>query len=81
MSATAGLLRPEPASSDDADGDALLLDAGTVARLLSLSRATVWRLRDAGKLPEPVRIGGCVRWRRSDLDAWISAGCPARLQR
>jgi excisionase family DNA binding protein len=78
MSATAALLTPGTASSDDANGGALLLDAGTVARLLSVSRATVWRMRDAGKLPQPVRLGGAVRWRRADIDAWVRAGCPSR---
>ena len=27
-------------------------------------------------MPAPVFIGGMARWRRGDLDAWVSAGCP-----
>jgi len=67
----------------------LLLDAKDVARLLSVSVRTVWTLRDMGRLPAPVRIGRCVRWRRQDIEKWVERGCPdlaepdrlARLQR
>ena len=53
-----------------------LLTVGDVARLLAVSPRTVIRLRAAGRLPEPVRLGRSVRWRRDDLEDWIGAGCP-----
>jgi excisionase family DNA binding protein len=53
-----------------------LLDVRAVARLLDCSWRHVYRLADAGKMPGPVRLGTAVRWRRSDLVAWIDAGCP-----
>ena len=34
------------------------------------------RLRDAGHMPRPVRLGALVRWRRDILDQWIASGCP-----
>ncbi len=53
-----------------------LLDVGMLAERLQVSPRTIWRLRDGGKIPLPVKIAGCVRWRESDITAWIAAGCP-----
>ena len=53
-----------------------LLTAPQIAELLQLSTRTVWRLRSAGKLPNPVEIGGSVRWNRDEIQRWITAGCP-----
>ena len=42
--------------------------------LIGLSLATLWRLRRRGDLPEPIRLSpGCVGWRSSDIEAWLSA--------
>jgi excisionase family DNA binding protein len=56
---------------------AALLDVRTVAAMLGCSPRHVYRLADAGRMPAPVRVGALVRWRRSDLDSWLAAGCPA----
>lgn len=56
----------------------LLLSARDVARLLSVSVATVWRLESAGKVPKSIKVGGSTRWRYADIAAWIDAGCPGR---
>jgi excisionase family DNA binding protein len=53
-----------------------LLTVGQVAALLSVGQRTVWRFRDSGRIPAPIALGGSVRWRRADLEQWISAGCP-----
>lgn len=58
--------------------DSPVLDVRAVALLLGCSARHVFRLSGEGKMPPPVRIGRLIRWRRSDLDAWISSGCPAR---
>lgn len=47
--------------------DAVLVSVADVCRLLTLSRASVWRLMDRGELPF-VRIGGARRIRRADVD-------------
>ncbi len=52
-----------------------LLSADSVAEALGVSKRQVWRLRSAGRLPEPVRIGRCVRWRAADLAEWVRDGC------
>ncbi len=56
--------------------DGFLLSAEKLAKKLDISVRTLWRLRAAGKLPAPVRLGGSVRWRPADIEAWLAAGCP-----
>lgn len=53
---------------DDSDR---LLDVDAVADLLGISRQTVymWRTRGAG--PRGIKVGGRVRYRRSEVDKWI----------
>jgi len=53
-----------------------LITALEFSRLLQVSTRTLWRLRSAGKLPEPVRLGGLVRWRLAEVKKWIAEGCP-----
>lgn len=55
--------------------ESALIDVKAVAQLLDCSPRHVWRLADAGKMPEPVRVGALVRWRRADIERWIADGC------
>ena len=56
----------------------ILIDAAELARLLSVSKPTIWRLRDDGKLPPAIGLTSqCIRWRRDGVLDWINAGCPA----
>lgn len=59
----------------------LLITAEEFAELMQVSVRSVWRLRSAGEIPEPVRIGGTIRWRREEVLQWIAAGCPPRPSR
>ncbi len=54
------------------EGGILTIDQA--AAYLSIPKATLytWRTRRAGFGPRAVKIGGCLRYRRSDLDAWIA---------
>lgn len=36
------------------------------------------RMVDAGLTPAPIKLGGSVLMRRSDLDKWIALRCPDR---
>ena len=54
----------------------LLLSAQNLAKRLAISVRTLWRLRTSGKMPKPVKLGGTVRWRAEEIDAWVQAGCP-----
>jgi len=55
----------------EASVDSLLIDVGQVAAMLAVSTSTVWRLRDQGLLPIPIRIGALVRWRLGEIEAFI----------
>ena len=57
-------------------GMSLLLSAEQLARLLQVSKRTLWRLRSAGRLPEPLVLGCSVRWRAAEIESWVLAGCP-----
>jgi predicted DNA-binding transcriptional regulator AlpA len=52
-----------------------MLDVGQAAAYVGLSKATLytWRTRRPGFGPRAVKAGGALRYRRSDLDAWIDA--------
>lgn len=51
-----------------------ILTIDQAAAYLAIPQATLytWRTRRAGFGPPAVKIGGCLRYRRSDLDAWIA---------
>ncbi|MFC1635066.1 helix-turn-helix transcriptional regulator [Planctomycetota bacterium] len=55
-----------------------LLTAKAVAEMLSLSKRQIFRLNSCGKLPQPLRIGGSVRWVESTIANWLAAGAPDR---
>jgi excisionase family DNA binding protein len=57
-----------------------LLDVRAVARLLDCSVRHVYRLADGGRMPPPLKLGALVRWRRSDIEQWLTAGAPRRPQ-
>lgn len=56
----------------------LVVDARRLARLLCAGVRTVRTWDAAGKLPAPIRIGGRVVWRVSEIRAWLKAGAPDR---
>jgi predicted DNA-binding transcriptional regulator AlpA len=58
------------------ESDALLISAEKLAQILDISVRTLWRMRAAGKIPPPIRLGGSVRWRAQEVRAWIEKGCP-----
>lgn len=64
------------ASTVVASDSPVLLDVRRVAALLGCSSRHIWMMRDAGKMPSPVRMGALVRWRREDLDRWVRDGLP-----
>ena len=53
-----------------------LLDVHAVTVLLGgCSVRHVYRLADSGRMPRPMKLGALIRWRRAELEAWISGGC------
>ena len=58
-----------------------MMTAHDVGEVLSLSKRQVFRMRSSGLICAPVRVGlGAVRWRRDDIEKWISMGCPGRQE-
>lgn len=68
---------PMNQSSPDSENENLLITAKQVADLLQISPRSVWRMRSAGSMPTPIRLGAAVRWRRDQIEAWIRDGCPS----
>jgi prophage regulatory protein len=59
---------------DQCEGRALI-NAVQLAKLLSISERTLYRLKAGGHLPPTVNLGGSVRWRVTDIRRWIDGGC------
>jgi predicted DNA-binding transcriptional regulator AlpA len=57
--------------------ESLLISAAKVGSLLDVHERTVWRMRSAGEIPPPIKVGPRkVRWRRAEILNWIEQGCP-----
>ena len=67
---------PTAAEYGQSTTESVLLAVDDVAALLAASPRIIRRMADAGQMPSPVRLNSLVRWRRSDIDDWLAAGCP-----
>jgi prophage regulatory protein len=55
------------------DGQDRLLRMQEVTKLVSISRATIYRYLNEGSFPAPIRIGARrVAWRASDINTWFA---------
>lgn len=54
----------------------LLITAAELADMMRISLRSLWRMRSVGQLPQPIRLGGTVRWRLAEVKEWIDLGCP-----
>lgn len=54
-----------------------LLNVREVAEILHCSSRHVFRLSENEKMPQPIKLGALVRWRRDEIEAWIADGCPS----
>jgi excisionase family DNA binding protein len=61
-------------TTTDSKTEGAILTIDQAAAYLSIPKATLytWRTRRAGFGPRAVKLGGCLRYRRSDLDAWVA---------
>jgi prophage regulatory protein len=67
-------------SNESKNNQPFLCSAAMLAMRLGVSTRHVWRMNAENKMPAPVRLGGCVRWRTEEVEAWIKAGAPSRLE-
>jgi len=56
-----------------------LIGVRDVSELLDCSDRHVWKLSYSARLPTPVRVGRAVKWRLSDIERYIVAGCDMRM--
>ena len=69
------------ASGTRATASPVMLDIEAFAGLLGVSTRHLRRMVDAGKAPQPVRLGACVRWHRHTVEAWLADGCPSNCRK
>ena len=51
--------------------ESLLLSVTEMCRLLGISRATLIRMDNAGKLPGKIKLGGSIKYHRETIEAWL----------
>jgi predicted DNA-binding transcriptional regulator AlpA len=57
-----------------APADLQLLSVSDVLALLGVTRTTLFVMRRNGQFPRPVHVGAQLRWRVSDVRAWMDKG-------
>jgi len=72
--------RPTSNKSATPDSDRLLVGISALARMLDMSTRTIRRKHSAGQIPRPLKISGSIRWRISEINRWVDAGCPDRAR-
>ena len=56
-----------------------LLRRRQVEEITGMSRSTIYKMMQNGDFPRPVKIGpAAVRWRSSDIRAWVESRPVAR---
>ncbi len=68
------------AVKDNASQAETLIGVAALAEKLNVHQMTIRKWQSSGKIPAPVRIGRAVKWRLMEIEAWIAAGCPARVK-
>ena len=58
----------------------LLVASEAAAALVGVSRATWYGFHSSGRCPMPVKLGRRTLWNVAELEAWVAAGCPARVR-
>ena len=53
-----------------------MLSVQQLGRLLNCSARHIYRLADRRAMPQPLHLGNLVRWRRGEIERWITLGCP-----
>ena len=56
--------------------NAMMYSIFKVAQRCSTDWQTIRDWLEEGVMPSPIIVGGWLRWRQSDLDAWVLNGCP-----
>ena len=54
----------------------LAVGAKEAAELCGIGRTLWYDLKNAGRIPEPIRLGRRTVWRVDEIQKWMMAGCP-----
>ena len=65
----------EPANQRNYSQKVELVTAAEAAVIAGISKRSWTRLVQQSRAPQPIHLGGCIRWRLSDIEQWISNGC------
>lgn len=58
-----------------------LYDVKEVSQAYGLGVSTIWKMSKEGTFPAPVKISrGITRWKKSDLENWLSSIAQEGLQ-
>lgn len=64
------------ADTDVLDVQPAMITAQQFAGKMQISTRSLWRKLSGGLVPQPIRIGGIVRWSLHEVEKWIAEGCP-----
>ena len=56
----------------DSESTDRLLRLKDILTLTALGRSSIYRKMRASSFPEPLKIGWVVRWRESEVQAWLA---------
>ena len=56
-----------------------LLTIEELAERLNCSKSTIYGRVKEQRMPEPLRFGNGLRWRPEQINEWIAAGMPERI--
>lgn len=51
-----------------------LLTVKEISQMMGISTRTLHRWNVSGQMPSSVKIGGCVRWKKREIESWIESG-------
>ena len=60
--------------------DADLMNVHEVLARLTVSRTTLYSLLAKQQFPQPIRLGRCCRWPRSEVEGWLEAQAELRTE-
>ena len=66
----------QPIDNVEINKSGKFLTTKELTKILGLGKTKIDTMRAEGHMPEPVKIGRAVRWRRSEIERWINDGCP-----
>ena len=66
--------RPDAPVAHGHNAGERLLRLPELIRMIGVSRATIYRYVDSGRIPRPIRLSTrCIAWRASEITAWMAA--------